>query len=57
LAPPIRDPNGNIAAAVSFADTAMNLFSTWQEKVLGRRVLATEKISRKIFPVYEVTAH
>jgi DNA-binding IclR family transcriptional regulator len=54
---PIRDPNGNIAAAISFADTSMNFCSTWQEEVLGRLVTATEKISRKIFPVYKITAH
>ncbi|HWA68509.1 MAG TPA: IclR family transcriptional regulator [Rhizomicrobium sp.] len=54
---PIRDPNGNIAAAISFADTAMNFCSTWQEEVLGGLVSATEKISRKIFPVYQMTAH
>jgi IclR family acetate operon transcriptional repressor len=54
---PIRDPKGNIVAAISFADTAMNLCLTWQEEVRGRLVSATEKISRKIFPVCEMTAH
>jgi len=54
---PIRDPDGNTVAAISFADTAMNLCTSWQEEVLGRLVTATEKISRKIFPVYEMTAH
>jgi hypothetical protein len=35
----------------------MNFCSTWQEEVLGGLVSATEKISRKIFPVYQMTAH
>jgi len=54
---PIRDPNGNIAAAISFADTSMNFCSTWQEDFFFNETATTEKISRKIFPVYEMTAH
>ena len=51
---PIRDPGGDIVAAISFADSAGNLCANWQEDVVGRLVSATEKISRKIFPVFEM---
>jgi IclR family acetate operon transcriptional repressor len=54
---PIRDPNGNITAAISFADAARNLSSMWQEEVAGQLISAAEAISRKIFPVYEGMAH
>ena len=54
---PILDPDGNIAAAISFADTAMNLCPTWQQEVLGRLMLAKEKVSRRLFPVYGMSAH
>jgi DNA-binding IclR family transcriptional regulator len=54
---PIRDPDGNITAAISFADSAMNLCPAWQEEVAGQLISAAETISRKIFPVYERVAH
>jgi DNA-binding IclR family transcriptional regulator len=54
---PIRDPNGNITAAISFADAAMNLCLTWQGEVASHLISAVEAISRKIFPVYERVAH
>jgi len=54
---PIHDPDGNTVAAISFADTAMNLCSTWQQEVHGRLMSAKEKVSRKIFPLYEIAAH
>lgn len=54
---PVRDLNGDIAAAISFADTAMNLCSTWQEEITGRLAAVAERVSRKIFPVYETMAH
>jgi IclR family acetate operon transcriptional repressor len=54
---PICDPNGNITAAISFADAARNLSSMWQEEVAGQLISAAEAISRKIFPVYQGMAH
>jgi DNA-binding IclR family transcriptional regulator len=54
---PIRDPNGNITAAISFADSSRNLCPAWQEEVAGQLIATAETISRKIFPVYEKTAH
>jgi IclR family acetate operon transcriptional repressor len=54
---PIRDPEGNITAARSFADSAQNLCSTWQEEVAGQLISTAETISRKIFPVYENATH
>ncbi|MCX7282345.1 MAG: IclR family transcriptional regulator [Alphaproteobacteria bacterium] len=54
---PIHDPDGNTVAAISFADTAMNLCSTWQQEVHGRLMSAKEKVSRKIFPLFEMAAH
>jgi DNA-binding IclR family transcriptional regulator len=54
---PIRDPDGNITAAISFADSARNLCPVWQEEVAGELISAAETISRKIFPVYEGVAH
>ncbi len=54
---PVRDPNGNIAAAISFADTARNLCPTWQDEVAGQLISTAEAISRKIFPVYETVTH
>jgi DNA-binding IclR family transcriptional regulator len=54
---PIRDPAGNITAAISFADSARNLCTTWQEEVAGQLTVTAATISRKIFPVYESAAH
>ena len=54
---PIRDPYGNITAAISFADWAGNLCRCWEEEVSGVLIETAAMISRKIFPVYEGTAH
>jgi len=54
---PIRDPDGNITAAISFADSARNLCPAWQEEVAGQLISTAETISRKIFPVYERVTH
>jgi IclR family acetate operon transcriptional repressor len=54
---PIRDPEGNITAAISFADSSRNLCTTWREEVAGQLISTAETISRKIFPVYENVAH
>jgi DNA-binding IclR family transcriptional regulator len=54
---PVRDPQGNIAAAISFADSARNYCDAWQEEVAGRLIAAAETISRKIFPVYDKMTH
>lgn len=54
---PIRDGNGNIAAAISFADCASNLCGTWEDEVAGQLITAADAVSRKIFPVYEATQH
>jgi DNA-binding IclR family transcriptional regulator len=54
---PIRDPEGNISAAISFADAAGNLCRTWEEEVSGQLAAAAGEISRKIFPVYERKTH
>ncbi len=54
---PIRDPLGNITAAISFADSAGNLCRSWEEEISGQLISATAAISSKIFPVYERVAH
>ena len=54
---PVRDPQGNIAAAISFADSARNYGGTWQDEVAGQLIAAAEAISRKIFPVYDRMTH
>jgi len=54
---PIRDPGGNITAAISFADTAGNFCESWQADVSGQLIATAEGISRKIFPVYERVTH
>ena len=54
---PVRDPQGNIAAAISFADSARNYGGTWQDEVVGQLIAAAEAISRKIFPVYDRMTH
>ena len=54
---PIRDPHGNITAAISFADTSRNLCAAWQDDVAGQLMAAAETIGRKIFPVYEKVTH
>ena len=54
---PVRDPNGNITAAISFADTAANLCTNWEEDVAGQLIAAARTISRKIFPVYQGMTH
>ena len=50
---PIRDPHGNITAAISFADDAGNLCRDWEEEIAGQLGAAADAISRKIFPVYD----
>ena len=47
---PIRDPEGKIFAAVSFADTSKNLCPTWQDEVVGQLTAVAETVGRKIFP-------
>lgn len=54
---PIRDPHGNIAAAISFADAAGNMCGSWEEDVSGALISAADAISRKIFPVYDGMTH
>jgi DNA-binding IclR family transcriptional regulator len=54
---PVRDPDGNIMAAISFADAAGNLCRSWEEDVSGQLISAAEAISRKIFPVHERVTH
>lgn len=54
---PIRDPDGNVAAAISFADSAGNLCRDWEEDVSGQLIAAAGAISRKLFPVYERVTH
>lgn len=54
---PIRDPAGNITAAISFADGAGNLCRTWEEEVAGQLLATADAIAQKIFPVYERVAH
>jgi DNA-binding IclR family transcriptional regulator len=54
---PIRDPHGNITAAISFADAAGNLCPRWEEDVSGQLIAAAAAIGRKIFPVYEGMTH
>ena len=54
---PVRDPEGNIAAAISFADSARNYCGTWQDEVAGQLVATAEAVSRKIFPVYGGMTH
>lgn len=50
---PVRDPGGNIAAAISFADAAGNFCTSWREDVAGQLIAAADAISRRIFPVYD----
>lgn len=54
---PICDPSGRTVAAISFADAADNLCHGWEEDVSGHLLSTARAISRKIFPVYESTAH
>lgn len=54
---PICDPSGRTVAAISFADAADNLCNGWEEDVSGHLLSTARAISRKIFPVYESTAH
>jgi IclR family pca regulon transcriptional regulator len=54
---PICDPAGRTVAAMSLADAADNLSSSWEEEVSGHLLAAADAISRKIFPVYEAVAH
>jgi len=54
---PIRDPHGNITAAISFADAAGNLCRSWEEDVSGQLIAAADAVSRKIFPVYNGMTH
>jgi IclR family acetate operon transcriptional repressor len=54
---PVRDPRGNITAAISFADGADNYCAAWREDVSGQLMAAADTIGRKIFPVYDAVAH
>jgi IclR family acetate operon transcriptional repressor len=54
---PVRDPDGNIVAAISFADGADNFCNSWQDDVAGRLITTAELIGRKIFPAYESAPH
>jgi DNA-binding IclR family transcriptional regulator len=54
---PVRDPQGNIAAAISFADSSRNYCGTWQDEVAGQLLATADAISRKIFPAYGKAAH
>jgi DNA-binding IclR family transcriptional regulator len=53
IAAPIRDSSGGIVAALSLSDSAQNLCQTWQQDIAGQLALASEKISRKLFPDFE----
>ena len=53
----IRDPDGDIAAAISFADSASNLSRDWEQEISGHLLAAADAISRKIFPVRERVTH
>ena len=57
LGAPIRDPHGNVTAAISFADAADNLCRSWEDDVSGQLISAADAICRKIFPVYERVTH
>ncbi len=54
---PVRDPLGNIVAALSFADAAGNLCRGWEQDVSGELTAAAGAIGRKIFPVYDGIRH
>ena len=54
---PIRDPAGNITAAISFADGAGNLCRTWEDEIAGHLMEAAATVSRKIFPVHDGVMH
>lgn len=54
---PVRDPLGNIVAALSFADAAGNLCRGWEQDVSGELTAAASAIGRKIFPVYDGIRH
>ena len=54
---PVRDPSGNITAALSFADGAANFSPSWQEDVASQLIAAADAVSRKIYPVYDAVAH
>ena len=53
----VRDPHGNISAAISFADSAGNLCRDWEEEVSSELIAAADAIGRKIFPAYERVTH
>jgi len=54
---PVRDPTGNIVAAISFADTADNLCTTWEEEIAGHLTATARAITGKIFPAAVRLAH
>ena len=54
---PIRDPAGNITAAISFADGAGNLCRAWEDEIAGHLIAAAAVVSRKIFPVHDGPVH
>jgi DNA-binding IclR family transcriptional regulator len=56
LAVPVRDAHGGIVAAISLSDNARNLCQTWQEDVIGQLNVASQAISRKLFPTFGAMA-
>lgn len=54
---PVRDPGGNIIAALSVADTSQHFCPTWQQEMAGQLIAAAEAVSRKVFPLYDKVQH
>jgi DNA-binding IclR family transcriptional regulator len=49
---PIRDPNGQVIAAISLAETSTRLGPGRIDEVSAALVLAAEQISRKVYPSF-----
>jgi DNA-binding IclR family transcriptional regulator len=49
---PIRDPRGQVVAALSLADTAAHMSPGWKNEVSTALVAAASSISRKVYPSY-----
>jgi len=49
---PIRDPNGQVVAALSLADTAAHMSPGWKDEVSAALGSAAASISRKVYPSY-----